>query len=140
MNLRPGSRRREEPTIELTPLIDVVFLLLIFFLITTSFARNNESAIPVDLAEAATGSKTSDGKSLTLSVNNEGDVIIDEGSALNGDSLRAKLEELQRDSPESQILLRGDQNASHGRILEILDLVKDVGFKRVDMVVRSPEK
>ena len=138
MNIRRDSRRRDEPTIELTPLIDVVFLLLIFFLITTSFARDRESAIPIDLAEASEGTSASQGKSFTLSVTGQGGVVVDGGEAVSGQDLQQRLQQIHQESPEARVLLRGDKEAAHGRILEILNLVKKTGFTSVDMVVRAP--
>ena len=138
MNIRRENRRREEPTIELTPLIDVVFLLLIFFLITTSFARDRESAIPIDLAEASAGSATTEGRSFTLSVTGTGGVVVDGGEAVSGQDLQQRLLQLHEENPDARVLLRGDKEAAHGRILEILNLVKETGFTSVDMVVRAP--
>jgi len=143
MNLR-GSRRREEATIELTPLIDVVFLLLIFFLLTSTIQQANqassrESAIPIELPEASSGAEDVQGDPLTLTVNDEGDVVIEGGPELEGASIEEKLLDLHKKDPEAQILLRGDEAASHGRVIQLLGVVKSIGFKRVDLVVSSPK-
>lgn len=139
MNLRPSAERRTEPNLELTPLIDIVFLLLIFFLITTSFARNEESSVPIELAEASSGASSTEGTSFVLSVTSDGNVVVDDrGDPVSGESLRRQLEALHDEDPEARVLLRGDRDTSHGRILEILDVAKEVGFTSVDMVVRSP--
>jgi biopolymer transport protein ExbD len=141
MNLRPSAERRTEPNLELTPLIDIVFLLLIFFLITTSFARNEESSVPIELAEASSGASSSEGQSFVLSVTSKGDVVVDDrGDPVSGESLRRRLEALHDENPDARVLLRGDRETSHGRILEILDVAKEVGFTSVDMVVRRPPK
>jgi len=143
MNLRGSRRRREEATIELTPLIDVVFLLLIFFLLTSSIqeakqSNSRESAIPIDLPEASSGSTNVQGDPMTLTVTDEGKVVL-EGGEVEGASIVEKLENLYARDPNAQILLRGDKLASHGRVIELLDVVKQVGFKKVDLIISKPK-
>lgn len=145
MDLRGSRRRREEATIELTPLIDVVFLLLIFFLLTSSIsqaqqAQSRESSIPIDLPEAQSGSSNVTGDPLTLTVNDAGEVRLEGGGELTGDSIEAKLIDLYKRDPDSRILLRGDKAASHGQVIELLDVVKQIGFKRVDLVIAPPRE
>lgn len=144
MNLRGSRRRREEATIELTPLIDIVFLLLIFFLLTSSIsqaqqAQSRESSIPIDLPEAQSGSTSITGDPLTLTVNDAGEVVVEGGGELQGGSIEEKLINLYNKDPNAQILLRGDRAASHGQVIELLDVVKQIGFKRVDLVISRPK-
>ncbi len=146
MNLRGASSRRDEATIELTPLIDIVFLLLIFFLLTSSISQassssSREASIPIDLPEARSGSATVTGDPVTLSVTSEGKVVVEGGGGqLVGGSIEEKLLELHKRDPKAQILLRGDQGASHGRVIELLDVVKQIGFKKVDLIIARPKK
>lgn len=145
MNLRQGRRRRDEAQIELTPLIDVVFLLLIFFLLTSAVTRQSESsspesAISIELPEAQSGSKSVTGSPVILTITEDGRIEIEGGEApLEGASIEAKLIELYKKDPQAQILLRGDKGASHGRVIELLGSVRQIGFKRVDMVIASPK-
>lgn len=146
MNFRSDRRRRPEATIDLTPLIDVVFLLLIFFLLTSAISRNNEatapeSSIPIELPEAQSGSKSVTGSPVILTVTEQGEVELEGGeSPLSGDSIEAKLIELYKKDPKAQILLRGDKGASHGRVIELLGAVRQIGFKKVDMVIARPKE
>ncbi len=146
MNLRGSSSRREEITVELTPLIDVVFLLLIFFLLTSSISQANssssrEASIPIDLPEARSGSATVSGDPVTLSVTKDGKIVVEGGGGeLTGRSIEEKLLNLYKADPKAQILLRGDSGASHGRVIELLDVVKQIGFKKVDLIIARPKK
>lgn len=141
MNLRPGSRRREMATIDLTPLIDVVFLLLIFFLLTSAIQQSNasdsrEALIPIDVPDAQSGAQDIQGDPLTLTITKAGEVELQGGPKdLEGESVEAQLISLYKLDPNAQILLRGDTNASHGKVIELLDVVKSIGFKRVDLVI-----
>ncbi|MBA2664697.1 MAG: biopolymer transporter ExbD [Bradymonadaceae bacterium] len=140
MNFRSVGKRRVESTLEITPLIDVVFLLLIFFLITTTFAQANEAQIPINLPEAVSGEDSAKGERVVLMVTATGEVVMDEGVAWQGDALREKLDAYFQTNPDASILLKGDVEASHGRVVELLDLVKQVGFKRVNLVISRPSK
>ncbi len=122
----------------MTPLIDVVFLLLIFFLITSTFSKAEESQIPINLPEAVSGESAASGERVVLLVTAEGDVVMDDGVIWRGDALREQLENYYESHPDANILLRGDVDASHGRVIELLDLVKQVGFKRVNLVISKP--
>lgn len=141
MNMRPS--RRELMTIELTPLIDVVFLLLIFFLLTSSITQANssasrESSIPIELPEAQSGSTSVDGDPVTLTVAKDGKIVLEGGTELKGNSIEERLLNLYTQDPKAQILLRGDSGATHGRVIELLGIVKGLGFKSVDLVIQSP--
>lgn len=141
MNFRsaPG-RGRVEATLELTPLIDVVFLLLIFFVMTTTPAMSSAERLDVDLPEAASGEAgASDQARVVLRVYADGEIRLQEGEGQEervvGD-LRADLEALREERPETAIWIRGDVDASHGAVIELLDTARDVGFSKVHMAVR----
>lgn len=146
MNLRSSRRRRDEATIELTPLIDVVFLLLIFFLLTSSIQQAQqqqsssvESTISIELPEAQSGTQSVKSNPIVLTVNEEGKVVMEGGEALQGNSIEEQLQNLYRTKPDAPILLRGDRGASHGQVIQLLDTVKQLGFKRVDLVIARPK-
>lgn len=137
MNIGRAADSEDSGSINLTPLIDVVFQLLIFFVITMTFASHNEYLLPVELAEAAAGEAESDNAfdGVTITVMADGQVVLDGDEALADVVVRERLEALHERNAQAPILLRGDENASHGRVLALLDLVTQVGFTRVDMVV-----
>lgn len=139
MNLR-GTKRRHEATIEITPLIDVVFLLLIFFVLTSALAKptdatTRESSIPIALPSAQSGSKAITGDPVVLNVTTDGPIVIEGADALEGTTIEDKLISLYKKDPDAQVLLRGDKGASHGRVIDLLGSVKRIGFKKVDLVI-----
>ena len=144
MNLRRQGRRRELATIELTPLIDVVFLLLIFFLLTSTLSQaqqsdSRESTIPINLPEVSSGSTSVSQEPMMLTVTQNGEVIVEAGAQnLEGESVEAKLINLYKKNPDAQLLLRGDKGTSHGSVIQLLNSVRQIGFKRVDLVVARP--
>jgi len=144
MNLRGSrSRRGADATIDITPLIDIVFILLIFFLLTSSATQQSSSgerdnAIPIDLPEASAGAEEVQGDPLTLNVTEDGRIELQGGGELEGASVDEKLQNLFKRDPEAQILMRGDKGADYGRVIELLDGVKKIGFKRVDLIIATP--
>ncbi len=142
MNFRGSSRRRPEPTIDVMPLVDVVFLLLIFFLITTSFTHaedKNETSIPIDLPSGVTGEATGDGEQMVVMVTANGEIQFKGDIEITGNTVDEKLENLHEQKPEMDILLRGDAEATHGQIVELLDKIKSKGFLRVNLVIQRKE-
>ena len=145
MNLRESRRRqRDHPDMEITPLIDVVFLLLIFFLVTTSFSQatggeEQESEINIELPKATTGQQTGQGERVILYVTGEGKVEIRGDVDVEGEGLRQRLASLHESKPDIRVLLKGDEKASHGRMVEILDEIRLAGFTNVNLVARQPE-
>ena len=144
MNLREhNSRRREHPELEMTPLIDIVFLLLIFFMITTSFtqaSQQKESEISIDLPESKTGSAPSPEQRTVVVVQSDGTIDIRTEADVSDETLAERLESLHEIAPDTPVLLKGDREASHGRTIEVLDQVKRAGFNEVNLVTRPQEK
>ncbi len=140
MSLRESrKRRREEATLELTPLIDVVFLLLIFFLITTTFSKSQEAHIPINLPKAISGEKATSGDKVVLFITSDGSVELKGDEPLQGDTVEEKLADLHQRKPQANVVLKGDQKASHGKVIEVLDRIKQTGFKKVDLVISRPQ-
>ena len=137
MNFRAARRRRAEFGIDLMPLIDVVFLLLIFFLITTSFARpKEEHKIPVNLPSGVTGSESKSDDPVTIVVAADGRVRF-EDEEIAGTDLLDRLTTLKKDRPDAAIMLRGDTEAAHGNVVETLDAIKASGFDKVNLIIKK---
>lgn len=138
MNFRSTrGKGRAETTLEMTPLIDVVFLLLIFFLITTTFVQSTEAEIPINLPEAASGTASEQVERMVLVVTSSGEVAIEGEGLVSAARLRARLEEVHELNPDASIQLKGDVDATHGKVIELLDLVKQTGFSKVNLVIQQ---
>ena len=144
MNFRgQGNQRgRVEATLELTPLIDVIFLLLIFFVMTTTPAMSTVERLDLDLPGAESGEsdeQLEDTLRVVMRVYPDGRVEVREGEEDEGEEIEepgAYLEALQERAPGSAIWIQGDVEASHGAVIDILDQARHVGFERVHMAVR----
>jgi biopolymer transport protein ExbD len=122
---------REEPEINLTSLIDVVFLLLIFFMVSTTFER--QSLMRLELPEAATAEKESLPSMIELTVTADGELFIGD-SQLADDrraTVRAALVDRFRETPEATLVVRADGEAPHRLVVRVLDAAAAEGIERV---------
>jgi biopolymer transport protein ExbD len=133
MNFR-APRKGRGLIINVTSLIDVMFLLLIFFMVTSTF--KNQPAINLVLPRSATASETVDTPTI-LYLTAGGEVYLND-TPVAKDELRGLLEKLRASSDEDRMVLRADQNAAHGDVVELIDLIKQSGFVRVSLSARTP--
>jgi len=133
MNFRPKNKGRGL-IINITTLIDVMFLLLIFFMVTSTF--KNQPAINLVLPRSATASDTVDTPAI-LFLTSEGLVYLND-TLMDKETLAARLKEMHDESGEDRMVLRADEDATHGDVVELIDTIKQSGFTRVSLSARVP--
>jgi len=133
MNFRPRNKGRGL-IINITTLIDVMFLLLIFFMVTSTF--KNQPAINLVLPRSATASETVDTPAI-LFLTSEGDVYLND-TLIDLVSLGERLKEMHDESGEDRMVLRADEDAAHGDVVRLIDTIKQSGFTRVSLSARVP--
>jgi len=121
--------------INVTSLIDVMFLLLIFFMVTSTF--KNQPAINLVLPRSVSAEE-SPLTPAVLYLTADGTVYLND-QALADAALPATLAQLQTTTGEDRIILRADTEADHGDVVRLIDLVKESGFTRVSISARAPE-
>lgn len=151
MDFRSQSRRRPEASLDLTPLIDCVFLLLIFFLVTATFTRqpteasaeqSDQSVVPVELPTGTSGESASADERATIFLESDGTYSLRarDRETIEGMS-RGQLEEILRlihqENPETALYLRGDREAQYGDVMRLLDIAREIGFSRVFNVIQN---
>lgn len=126
MNLRP--RRDEVPEINLTPLIDVVFLLLIFFMVTTTFER--QARLKVDLPEASPAAAQAQVETLEIVINARGRYYVNgvELPASEPDALRRALAGAAGEERSRPVTIRADAQAPHQSVVTAMDVLGRMGF------------
>jgi len=133
MNFRPKNKGRGL-IINITTLIDVMFLLLIFFMVTSTF--KNQPAINLVLPRSATASDTVDTPAI-LFLTSEGLVYLND-TLMDKETLATRLKEMHDNSGEDRMVLRADEDAAHGDVVELIDTIKQSGFTRVSLSARVP--
>ncbi len=131
MNFRPTKKSRSL-ILNLTSLIDVMFLLLIFFMVTSTF--RNQPAITLVLPRSATAAETVD-TPVILFLTADGEVYLNDAK-VPVHELPSRLEELHTDSKDNRMVLRADEAASHGDVVGLIDTIKKSGFTRISLSAR----
>ena len=118
----------EEPRIDLTPMVDVVFLLLIFFMISTTFVES--PGISIKLPEASSQSVEREPQELKIYLSRDGDVYyLDRKISIN--DYKKLLAEHRSNADTTTILLLADQESRHGKVVTLMDLARDSGFVKL---------
>jgi len=127
MNLRP-RHKRGDLLVDLTPMIDVVFLMLIFFMVSTSFTANN--SIKLDLPQSTAQAANKDIEQVTVSINNKGQLFVQDEPVADGE-LRRRILNISKGDPNMRVVLRADADAKHKRVVFVLDTVRELGMGKV---------
>lgn len=116
------------PAIELTPVIDIVFLLLIFFLVATTF-QQTEREMQIALPEAESGGPISVTlRELVVNIQADGAIIVG-GRNVSPEDLRAIVTEAVDANPEQKVTVRADRSATYDRVVGVLDVCKASGIQ-----------
>lgn len=141
MNFRGGTRaRRNAAVVDITALIDVVFQLLIFFLLTSSYVSQQSRQapqVPVELPESSLEASDQPAEDFIIAVDGEGDIYIADGERISVDELAIRLARAAEDNPNTVVLIRGDQKVPYGRIAQVMAVARLSGLK-LSAVLRNP--
>ena len=137
-----SRRGRHEATVELTPLIDVVFLLLIFFMVSTTFIR--ETQLKINLPEAAGELQEIEEDIIEITVDRLGDYAVNDRLLVNNEmrTLIRALEEViaERTGTTSRLVITADANATHQAVVRAMDAAGKVGLTRISITTQQPSE
>lgn len=130
-------QRRDELSINLTPLIDVVFLLLIFFMVSTSFTTRTQLAL--SLPEAEGTAAVAGAQQLELRINASGDFSLN-GQPVAGDpaGLRRALREAAGGRRNVPVTVAADSATAHQHVVTALDAATRLGFEQLTIAAQAP--
>lgn len=129
--------QRRDVSIEITPLIDVVFLLLIFFMVTSTTVRENILSIVLPVAQGEISSRVND--DIQVVIAREDFVLIDDVSlaTLSRESVISHIKATFPNYLDAQFFLRGDADAKHATVVMVLDALTELGVINVSILVRE---
>ena len=132
MNLRP-DRRDERVDVNLTPLIDVVFLLLIFFMVSTTFDRH--ANLKVELPEASAKQEQQVEEPVVLSIDAKGNYFINDRQLVNTklETLKTALQKTVADKKDVSLVLRADAKTPHQSVVRAMDAASQLGLTRLSI-------
>lgn len=133
------SRQGEEPEVNLTPLIDVVFLLLIFFMVSTTFERETE--ITLELPEATGDPIATEKKVVEISIDAKGRYYINKQEVINTqiDTLKRAIQKAVGEDEEPQIILSADKDTPHQAVITAMDASRQLGFVHLTFATAKPD-
>lgn len=133
MKKRYSSENHDEAAIDMTPMLDIVFIMLIFFIVTTSFVK--EAGIEVNRPSANTAQTVQSGN-IMIAVGAAGDIWIDK-RRVEVDAVRANVERLRAESPEGAIVIQADELANAGVVVKVMDQVRMAGVENISIAATN---
>jgi biopolymer transport protein ExbD/biopolymer transport protein TolR len=118
--------------INITPLVDVVLVLLIIFMVVTPLLKQE---VPIELPLAENSRTADDAKQVTVSLSADGRLLIN-GTAVPADDLVTRLTAMYVDRPDKTIFLEADRTLSHGRIVDLMDDCRAAGVQRIGIITK----
>lgn len=138
MNLSP--QRSEDPDVNLTPMIDVVFLLLLFFMVSTSFIR--ESSLKVDLPEATGEAMVEQEDPVDIVIQADGQFLVNDEALpiINRETLTTVLKRIVGDRDNPHIIISADANAEYQHIVTAMDTAQQLGYTKLTLATRQTKQ
>jgi biopolymer transport protein ExbD len=136
--MRFRKPREDEIRLSIAPLIDIVFLLLIFFMVTSHF--DVASGVRISLPKVAKRILNQEKNRITLVIDKSGHTYL-EGEKMDMKVLQEKLRERVKEQGIFQVILQADKDVTHGKVVQIMDLAKTAGADSIIIAARwKPEK
>ena len=127
------ARRPPMHDINVTPMVDVMLVLLVIFMITAPLLT---VGVPVDLPRATAPSLRGSDEPLAITIDAKGRIFLME-TEIKAEELVPRLTAITRGAPDRRIFVRGDQSIAYGRVMEVMGMVSAAGFTRAALVARD---
>lgn len=125
--------KEEEASIDMTPMLDIVFIMLIFFIVTTSFVK--EAGIEITEPRAISA-KSKPKANIFIGINASSDIYMLK-KKINKEDVRTTVETMLLENPESSIVIQADQKAKSGVLLDVMDAAKAAGVKNISVAAEN---
>lgn len=133
-------QKTEEVNVNLTPLIDVVFLLLIFFMVSTTFTKETHLQVNLPQADGDTQQAT-DNNVLEILITDEGQYSVNGRALVNtqAETLRLALKELAGEARDIPLIITADANTPHQAVVTAMDVSGKLGFQKLSITTQEPD-
>lgn len=116
-------REEDDAAVDMTPMLDIVFIMLIFFIVTTSFVK--EAGIEVNKPKAAQATKKKNAN-IFIAIRGNGEVWMDKRQ-VDVERVSANIERLLAEQPTEVVIIQADKEAKHGVVMKVMDQIKATG-------------
>jgi biopolymer transport protein TolR len=134
-NGRSLGRYRPMAEINVTPLVDVMLVLLVVFMVAAPLLT---VGVPVDLPQTQAPPITDPKEPLVISINAEGRIFIQD-SDISNDALVPRLQAITGENPDALVYVRADKSIDYGRVLEVMSLISAAGYRKVSLIAEAPK-
>ncbi len=131
--LFPRIHQEEESNIDITPMIDVVFIMLIFFIVTASFVK--ESGIDVNRPEASTA-VTKERANILIAISATDEIWIDK-RRIDARSIRAVIERMHAQNPQGSVVIQADKKSTNDKLVKVMDAAREAGVYNIAIATRK---
>lgn len=129
-----GEQAEEESEINITPMIDVVFIMLIFFIVTASFVK--ESGIEVNRPDAATA-VSQERANILIAISENNEIWIDQ-RMVDPRAVRANIERLRAENPEGSVVIQADKKSITETLVTVMDAARQAGVYDISFAAQEP--
>ncbi|MDO6706734.1 MULTISPECIES: biopolymer transporter ExbD [unclassified Photobacterium] len=133
MRLSRPSAAREEAQVDLTSMLDIVFIMLIFFIVTSSFVR--ESGVEVNRPQASNVVSQKDA-GIFVAITSANDVYIDK-RVVDVERVQATLETMLLEQPDASLVIQADEHAYSGTVVKVMDAAKGAGVQNIALAAEK---
>jgi biopolymer transport protein ExbD len=126
---RWNAAQEEENEINMTPMLDVVFIMLIFFIVTASFVK--EAGIEVQKPSAQTAERK-ERASILIAIDESGDVWVDR-RRVDVRAVAANVERLRAENPQGGVVIQADKESKNGKLVQVMDAVRRAGVEDISL-------
>ncbi|GLQ72384.1 biopolymer transporter ExbD [Vibrio sp. vnigr-6D03] len=133
MRLVRPTKAKEDATVDLTSMLDIVFIMLIFFIVTSSFVK--ESGVEVNRPQAAHASSQKDA-GIFIAITASNDVYIDK-RRVDVERVQAVLETVLLDKPDASLVIQADKHSYNGTVVEVMDAAKGAGVDKIALATED---
>ncbi len=131
--LGAAQQEEEESNIDITPMLDVVFIMLIFFIVTATFVK--ESGIDVNRPDAATAVKK-DKANILIAINSANEIWMDRRQ-VDIRSVRANIERMYAENPQGSVVIQADQESNTKALISVMDAARSAGVYNVAIAAQE---
>jgi biopolymer transport protein ExbD len=134
------TRQQKDISINLTPLIDVVFLLLIFFMVSTTFTRENQ--IPLDLPKADVEKLETEVEMIEISVDKENRVFFNGEALINSKSetLKRAILKVTQENSKIPVIISADANTAYQSVISVMETTSELGLSNIKMATQRSQE
>ncbi len=130
---RKNRIKNEENSLDLTPMMDIVFIMLIFFIVTTSFVK--ETGVDINRPNAETAERDERGNIL-VAITATNEIWIDK-RRVDLKAVRANIERLKIEYPEGSVIIQADKESRSGLLVEAMDQIRLAGVQNISIAAKN---